>query len=76
MRYVMPRFFFLDRIAADSKVLILGGGSGWLLEELSKINTDVTVVYVEASKVMLTKAKKYANLPLLIYDLFMGLKKT
>lgn len=50
--------FFLDKIAAGSKVLILGGGTGWILEELEKRNISCTVWYVEISVQMLRKSRK------------------
>jgi len=38
-------------------VLILGGGTGWILSELFKVNPTCRVWYVEASIKMLEKAK-------------------
>lgn len=58
--------FFLNRIPANSNVLILGGGTGWILTELLKINKNVRVCYIDASENMLTKAKekeKYSQSP-------------
>lgn len=49
---------FLDQIAPGSNVLIIGGGSGWILEELLKKVAGIKVVYVDASQRMLTKAKQ------------------
>ena len=54
--------FFLNRIPERSTILILGGGTGWILTELFKIRNDVTVCYIEASEKMIMIAKeKSAN---------------
>ncbi|MBL0742165.1 class I SAM-dependent methyltransferase [Chryseolinea lacunae] len=45
--------FFLPLISPSAKVLILGGGTGWVLAELLKMRPDLTVCYVEASSEML-----------------------
>jgi ubiquinone/menaquinone biosynthesis C-methylase UbiE len=48
---------YLDKIPAGSNVLILGGGTGWILSELKKINPTCRVYYIEASAKMLELAK-------------------
>jgi tRNA (cmo5U34)-methyltransferase len=48
---------YLHHIKSFSSVLILGGGTGWILDELSSINNDISVDYVEASSKMLTISK-------------------
>lgn len=55
---VHAQLFFLDRIRARDRVLILGGGTGWLLEELLKKQPHCEVWYVEASLKMMNLAKK------------------
>lgn len=53
----------LSFIGPGSKILIVGGGSGWILEEISrKYSSGLHIVYVEASANMikLAKAKKTA----------------
>jgi ubiquinone/menaquinone biosynthesis C-methylase UbiE len=50
--------FFLDRIQDRSKVLILGGGSGWLLSDLLELRPVCEVWYIEASEKMITMARK------------------
>ena len=50
---------FLDRIEANDRVLVLGGGTGWILEELGNINVNCHVDYVEASINMLNKSKNF-----------------
>ena len=52
-------------IQDNNKVLIVGGGTGWILEELSKLKKqNISVVYVEKSSAMikLAKKKKYENI--------------
>lgn len=46
-------------IPKGSRVLIVGGGSGWILEEIAKIRpAGLTITYVEISGKMLDLAKK------------------
>lgn len=51
--------YFLNEIKGGSKVLILGGGVGWILNELGSIRTDVEVDYVEVSSKMLSLSKAH-----------------
>jgi tRNA (cmo5U34)-methyltransferase len=48
----------LNKIPPGSDVLILGGGTGWILEAMNRENVDCTIWYVEASSEMITRAKK------------------
>lgn len=48
---------FLDQIAPKSKVLILGGGTGWILQEVMTKEKDVVIFYVEKSSKMLEIAR-------------------
>ena len=48
---------FLDLIPASAKVLIIGGGSGKLLEYLNELNKNLLVDFVEISSAMISKAK-------------------
>jgi tRNA (cmo5U34)-methyltransferase len=54
---------FLDHIQPNTKVLIVGGGTGWLLEEISKRNITCEIWYVELSDKMmeLSKARMVNN---------------
>jgi len=55
---------FLNDIPKGGNVLILGGGTGWLLAELLNVNPDCKVWYVEASRKMLESAQsKVASKP-------------
>jgi ubiquinone/menaquinone biosynthesis C-methylase UbiE len=49
---------YLGQIPPGSNVLMLGGGTGWLLGELLKANPTCRVWYVEASLRMLRQAEK------------------
>ena len=56
---VNPQIEQLKYIKAGSSVLIVGGGTGWILEELTKIHhTGLKITYVEISAKMLERAKK------------------
>jgi tRNA (cmo5U34)-methyltransferase len=48
---------FLDRIPCGADILIVGGGTGWLLTEIQKGQPDCTVCYVEASSEMILRAR-------------------
>ncbi len=51
---------FLHLIPQDARVLIVGGGSGWKLEELARIyhNSKLSITYVEAAPKMVELAQK------------------
>lgn len=49
----------LSMIAPRSKILIVGGGTGWILEEIAKIHpSGLSITYVEISEEMLVLSKK------------------
>jgi ubiquinone/menaquinone biosynthesis C-methylase UbiE len=50
--------FFLRNIPLNANVLILGGGTGWLLKELIKINSTCSIWYIESSSKMLEQSKR------------------
>ncbi|HTH58015.1 MAG TPA: class I SAM-dependent methyltransferase [Cyclobacteriaceae bacterium] len=54
---VQSQQFFLHRIPDRSRVLILGGGSGWILEKLLEARPTVEVCYIEASQNMISLAQ-------------------
>lgn len=70
---------FLPLIPANSKILIAGGGTGWIIEEITKLHpSGVQITYVELSNNMLALARKrnaggntviYINLPVEDADL-------
>lgn len=49
---------FLNRIPLQAKVLIIGGGTGWLLAELLLVKPECEVWYVESSARMLGMARQ------------------
>jgi tRNA (cmo5U34)-methyltransferase len=55
---VDAQVFFLPEVPEHAKVLILGGGTGWLLKELVKRNATCEIWYIEASSTMLELSKK------------------
>ena len=55
---VDSQMWYLKEIPRGSSVLILGGGTGWLLEELQKHTPSCKVWYVEISKNMLDRARQ------------------
>ncbi|WP_299986963.1 class I SAM-dependent methyltransferase [uncultured Pontibacter sp.] len=48
----------LSLIPAKAKVLLIGGGSGWLLEQLLRYSPLVKVTYLEASEKMLEMTRR------------------
>jgi ubiquinone/menaquinone biosynthesis C-methylase UbiE len=46
------QLIWLDLIPKDANVLIMGGGTGWILDEINKIKPQVHIDYVEASAKM------------------------
>jgi|SRR5579872_307433 len=52
------QIFFLGEIPERAKVLILGGGSGWLLAALLKIKPKCEVWYIDASEEMIALSRQ------------------
>lgn len=48
----------LSFIENNQKILIVGGGTGWILEEIANIRQNLQITYVEISANMLELAKK------------------
>ncbi|MFT3701029.1 MAG: class I SAM-dependent methyltransferase [Agriterribacter sp.] len=49
----------LPFIPAQSNILIAGGGTGWILDELAKVHqVGLNIIYVESSSAMIERAKK------------------
>lgn len=55
---VDAQIFFLDTLPKRGTVLIIGGGTGWILPEIFKQAPQLEITYVEASASMLAKAKQ------------------
>jgi len=49
---------FLNRIPQGSKILILGGGTGWILSEIFEQSAGHEIWYIDSSKNMIARAKK------------------
>ena len=58
---VRSQTFFLDWIPAGSRILILGGGTGWWLRQLLQSCPDGRILYIDASVKMLTLAREVVN---------------
>lgn len=49
---------FLDQLHPNQSILVLGGGTGWLLEQLNALHIPLQVTYVEPSSKMIAYAMK------------------
>ena len=61
---VKAQQYLIGFINDDDKVLLIGGGTGWILEEISKMKKqNISIVYVEKSSAMINLSKKrnYTN---------------
>src|SRR4030095_11660636 len=57
--------YLIDFIADNNKILLVGGGTGWILGEIAKLKRkNISLVYVEKSSKMieLSKKRKHENL--------------
>jgi len=48
----------LDALSTAREILILGGGTGWLLKDLLQRNLSARITYLEASQRMIDQARK------------------
>ncbi|TSJ42770.1 class I SAM-dependent methyltransferase [Mucilaginibacter corticis] len=56
---INAQVYLLQFIKPNSNILIVGGGTGWILEELAKIHpTGLKITYIEISANMMTLSKK------------------
>jgi ubiquinone/menaquinone biosynthesis C-methylase UbiE len=56
---VKAQLYLLKMVSPNSSVLIVGGGTGWILEELSNIHySGLSITYVEISSRMTALAQK------------------
>jgi len=56
--------YLIDFISDNNKVLLVGGGTGWILDEIARLKKkNISVVYVEKSSKMieLSKKRKHEN---------------
>lgn len=49
---------FLNHLTGKEKLLILGGGTGWILPHIVKINPTLKIDYIELSPKMILKAQQ------------------
>ncbi|HTD98695.1 MAG TPA: class I SAM-dependent methyltransferase [Mucilaginibacter sp.] len=56
---IKSQVYLLNYIPAGANILIVGGGTGWILEEIAKIHpSGLTIIYVEISANMMTLSRK------------------
>lgn len=56
---ILSQTCLLQHIPPGSNVLIVGGGTGWILEEIAKIHpSGLSITYVEISEKMIDLARK------------------
>ncbi len=56
---INAQLYLLSFIPANSSILVAGGGTGWILEEIAKIHpSGLTITYVEVSTKMMARSKK------------------
>lgn len=56
---VKAQVYLLASIPPGSKILIVGGGTGWILEEIAKVHsTGLKITYVEVAVNMMALSKK------------------
>ena len=56
---INAQVYLLQFVPADSVVLIIGGGTGWILEELTKVHpSGLQVIYVEVAADMMALSRR------------------
>ena len=56
---IRSQVYLLGHIPAGSRVLIAGGGTGWILEELARLQpSGLKITYVEISAKMMALSRK------------------
>ncbi|WP_179413180.1 class I SAM-dependent methyltransferase [Mucilaginibacter sp. E4BP6] len=56
---INAQVYLLKRISLNSKILIVGGGTGWILEEITRIHpSGLQITYVEIAPDMMAQSKK------------------
>lgn len=56
---IRAQVYLLKDIPAKSKVLIVGGGTGWILEEIAKLHPEgLKITYIEIAPGMMLRSKK------------------
>ena len=52
---------FLRQLPDSGRVLIIGGGTGWILEEVLALRTNLSVDYIDASSDMISLTRRRLN---------------
>jgi ubiquinone/menaquinone biosynthesis C-methylase UbiE len=56
---INAQVYLLQFVPADSVVLIVGGGTGWILEELTKVHpSGLQIIYVEVAADMMALSRR------------------
>jgi ubiquinone/menaquinone biosynthesis C-methylase UbiE len=56
---VNAQIYLLPQIPTNSNILIIGGGTGWILEEITKLHpSGLSITYVEISAKMMALSQK------------------
>ncbi|HZX58827.1 MAG TPA: class I SAM-dependent methyltransferase [Mucilaginibacter sp.] len=56
---VSAQVYLLPFIPPKGKILLIGGGTGWILEEIAKVHpSDLQITYVEVASKMIALARK------------------
>jgi ubiquinone/menaquinone biosynthesis C-methylase UbiE len=56
---ISAQVYLLRYVSPNSNILIVGGGTGWILEELSKIHpSDLNITYAEVAPTMIALSQK------------------
>lgn len=56
---INAQLYLLTYIPANSNILIAGGGTGWILEEITRLHpSGLSITYVELSEKMMTLSRK------------------
>ncbi|QEC76054.1 class I SAM-dependent methyltransferase [Mucilaginibacter ginsenosidivorax] len=56
---INTQLYLIDHIRPNNNILIVGGGTGWILDEITKLHpTGLKITYVEAAKRMMQLSKK------------------
>ena len=50
--------YYLQELPTKGRILIIGGGTGWILKEVLKVRPELEIDYVEASQKMIDLARK------------------
>jgi len=56
---INAQLYLLDAIPANANILIAGGGTGWILEEITELHpSGLTITYIDASAKMIALSRK------------------